>query len=87
VIRKARLALWSAKAAESKPMKIKKKRKGFGLEIKTYRGTDGVSYLVFRTRQGAFNVFMEVEAKEAARQCGAAREGTPRQMWSDLWGK
>jgi len=67
-------------------MAIKKKKKGYGLEIKTFRGRDG-AYLVFRTRGGAFNVFLEVEAKEAARQCGASREGTPRQMWGGLWDK
>ena len=67
-------------------MATKKKKKGYGLEIKTFRGSDG-TYLVFRTRQGAFNVFVEVEAKEAARQCGATREGTPRQMWAALWAK
>jgi hypothetical protein len=66
-------------------MKIKKK--GFGLEMKTFRGDDGISYLVFRTREGAFNVFVEVEAKEAARRCGATREGNSRQMWGAVWGK
>jgi hypothetical protein len=81
------VAVWRAKEAESNPMAIKKKKKGYGLEIKTFRGSDGASYLVFRTREGAFNVFVEVEAKEAARQCGASSEGTPRQMWGGLWGK
>jgi hypothetical protein len=69
------------------PLAMKKKKKGYGLEIKTFRGNDGASYLVFRTREGAFNVFVEVEAKEAARQCGATREATPRQMWGDIWAK
>jgi len=81
------VAVWRAKGSESNPMAIKKKKKGYGLEIKTFRGRDGASYLVFRTREGAFNVFVEVEAKEAARQCGASGEGTPRQMWGSLWGK
>ena len=68
-------------------MTTKRKKKGYGLEIKTFHGTDGATYLVFRTRQGEFNVFLEVEAKEAARQCGATQEGTPRQMWGALWNK
>ena len=28
-----------------------------------------------------FHVFAEVEAKQAARECGASRKGTTRQMW------
>jgi esterase/lipase superfamily enzyme len=68
-------------------MTTKKKKKGYGLEMKTFHGRDGATYLVFRTRQGAFNAFLEVEAKDAARQCGATREGTPRQMWGALWSK
>jgi len=66
-------------------MTLKPKKKGLGLEMKTFDGQDGNSYLVFRTRNGAFHAFIEVEAKEAARQCGATREGNSRQMWESLW--
>ncbi len=66
-------------------MVVKKKREGFGLEMKTFEGEDGNSYLVFRTATGSFHVFMEVEAKEAARQCGATTGKNTRGMWSDVW--
>ncbi len=67
-------------------MAVKKKREGLGLEMKTFSGKDGNSYLVFRTSAGSFHVFMEVEAKEAARQCGATEEKNTRGMWAALWG-
>ena len=64
---------------------MKKKREGFGLEMKTFAGSDGNTYLVFRTSAGSYHVFMEVEAKEAARQCGATEEKNTRQMWASIW--
>jgi hypothetical protein len=66
-------------------MTIKDKRSGFGLEMKTFIGKDGNTYLVFRTREGAFNAFIEVEAKQAARECGAKTEKNTRQMWEPIW--
>jgi hypothetical protein len=66
-------------------MAVKKKRGGFALEMKTFDGQDGNSSLVFRTGTGSFHVFMEVEAKEAARQCGSTAEKNTRGMWSDIW--
>lgn len=66
---------------------MKKKRGGFGLEMKTFSGKDGNEYLVFRTGSGSYHVFMEVEAKEASRQCGAAEGHNTRSMWRSLWGK
>jgi hypothetical protein len=63
----------------------KRKKRGFGLEMKSFKGNDGSAYLVFRTSSGAFHVFVEVEAKEAARQCGGPSRGNTRQMWEDLW--
>lgn len=68
-------------------MAVKKKREGFGLEMKTFAGKDGNAYLVLRTATGSFHVFMEVEAKEAARQCGATQELNTRQMWASVWGQ
>jgi hypothetical protein len=65
-------------------MAVKRKKRGFGLEMKTFPGRDG-NYLVFRTSGGSFHVFMEVEAKEAARQCGAETEANTRRMWASIW--
>jgi len=78
-------------AAANRSAQLKNKKRGYGLGIQTFEGNDGCTYLVFRTRQGAFNVFKEVEAKAAAFQCGAIpikgtpRGGTPRQLWRTLW--
>ena len=68
-------------------MSIQQKRRGLGLEMRSFMGHDGRSYLVFRTSGGSFHVFVEVEAKEAARQCGATKEANTRQMWSEVWDK
>jgi hypothetical protein len=61
-----------------------RKRQGVGLEMKTFKGK-GQNYLVFRTPKGAYHVFLEVEAKQAARDCGASKEKNTVQMWKDLW--
>lgn len=66
-------------------MTIKTKRSGLGFEMKTFDGKDGNSYLVFHTREGSFHVFMEVEAKQAARECGAKDDKNTRQMWESIW--
>ena len=50
---------------------MKEKRKGVGLQMRSFTGNDGKQYLVFRTPPGAFHVFKEVEAKQAARECMA----------------
>lgn len=68
-------------------MAIKRKKRGFGIEMRTFEGKDGTAYLVFRSADGAYHVFAEVEAKEAARQCGCAIEESTRQMWAEVWGK
>ena len=65
-------------------IKIKPKKHGLGLEMRTFDGTSQNHYLVFRTKQGAFHVFQEVEAKEAARDCGKESEGNTRLMWQSL---
>jgi hypothetical protein len=46
---------------------------------------DGKSYLVFRTSTNEYHAFVEVEAKDAARRCGATKEGNTRQMWAQVW--
>ncbi|HWR82997.1 MAG TPA: hypothetical protein VN285_06825 [Candidatus Deferrimicrobium sp.] len=66
-------------------MALKAKKRGFNLEMRTFFGKEGRQYLVFKTRSGAFNVFAEVEAKQASRECGATVKGTTRQMWNSLW--
>jgi len=66
-------------------MKSTKKREGLGLEMKTFTGDEGQNYLVFRTAKGSYHVFQEVEAKEAAADCGIPKNGNTRQMWSYLW--
>ena len=36
-------------------MPLKLKRSGFGLEMRSFTGKDGKSYLVFRTTKGSFH--------------------------------
>jgi len=64
---------------------MKPKKQGLGLEMHTFQGRDKNRYLVYRTTGGSYHVFVEIEAKDAARQCGATKEGTPRQMWGEIW--
>jgi hypothetical protein len=64
---------------------LKRKKKGLGLEAKTFKGKDGSSYLVFRSLDGSYHAFVEVEAKEAARECGATEGPNTRKMCERLW--
>jgi hypothetical protein len=64
---------------------LKNKREGTELGFKTFIGQDGTRYLVFRSLEGSFHVFAEVEAKQAARECGAEELANTRQMWESLW--
>ena len=66
-------------------MPLTPKRKGTGLEMKTFVGHSGTTYLVYRTAPGSYHVFAEVEAKEAARDCGSTEGGNTRTEWSELW--
>ncbi len=34
---------------------------------------------------GSYHAFVEVEAKEAARKCGARGDQNTRQLWKQLW--
>ncbi|HTC95709.1 MAG TPA: hypothetical protein VK699_19865 [Terriglobales bacterium] len=64
---------------------IKAKRKGFELEARTFQGKkSGLNYLVFKTLNGGFHVFVETQAKDAAEDCGAERIHT-RRDWNSLW--
>lgn len=66
-------------------MAMKEKKRGLGLEMRNFEGDDGTKYLVFRTAKGSYHVFAEVEAKQAARKCGATIKGNTRQMWKEVW--
>jgi len=66
---------------------LKDKREGAELAFKTFIGSDSTRYLVFRSLEGSFHVFAEVEAKQAARECGAVELANTRQMWESLWEK
>ncbi|HEX6502420.1 MAG TPA: hypothetical protein VF011_04180 [Terriglobales bacterium] len=68
------------------------KRVGTELPFKTFTTLEGKSLLVFRTSGGEFHVFKEVEAKEAAKQCGADPDNlgirnNTRDLWEYLWEK
>ncbi len=67
-------------------MKISKKRSGFGLEVKTIQGRNG-TYLFFRAKNGSYHTFLEVAAKDAAKDCGAEISGNTRQMCKEVWDK
>jgi hypothetical protein len=69
------------------PKVSKPKRKGYGLEARTFSGVSGKTYLVFRTLDGGFHTFVEVESKEAAKDWGGSSSGgkNTRQMWKSLW--
>jgi hypothetical protein len=64
---------------------LKGKKRGFSLETKTFEGKKGEMYLVFRTLDGSYHAFAEVEAKQAARECGAMEGPNTRKMWQRLW--
>ena len=65
-------------------MKISKKRSGFGLEVKTIGGKNG-TYLFFRAKNGSYHTFLEVAAKDAARDCGVTQESDTRAMCKEVW--
>ncbi len=62
------------------------KRRGYGLDLRAFHGESGRPYIVFRTPKGSFHVFVETDAKDAARDCGARRKReSTRQRWERLW--
>ena len=63
---------------------FKTKRRGLGLDVKTIQGEKN-TYIFFRTKSGSYHVFTEVEAKEAARDCGAKKESDAQTMCKDVW--
>jgi hypothetical protein len=68
-------------------MKFTGKKSGFEIGMRTVVGKSGATYLVFRERaRDVFHVFVEVEAREAATDCGAGNdERNVQAVWSDLW--
>jgi hypothetical protein len=85
LVRLAALSSVQKQGGGSKMLKVK--REGTELPFRTFVGSDGTTYLVFRSSDGAFHVFAEVEAKQAARECGAEELANTRQMWESLWNK
>jgi hypothetical protein len=63
--------------------------RGDGWDARIFRRDDGRCYLVVRRPDGGYNVFREVEAKEAAKNCGATAESdaslNTRQFWGQIW--
>jgi hypothetical protein len=60
-------------------------RSHYPLEVKTFEGESGHTYLVFRDHDDEFHVFTEVQAKEAAMDCGATDEGNTQHRWRQIW--
>jgi hypothetical protein len=67
--------------------RIKEKIQDTGLEMKVFRGRDDNFYLIFKTQQGSYHALIEVEAKQAARECGSPQEAHTRTMWKAIWDK
>lgn len=61
------------------------------LGVKVFKSEDGkTDYIVFKTPDGAYHVFVEVEAKDAAIKCGMKwdpSDANTRQFWDELWKK
>jgi hypothetical protein len=65
---------------------FKVKRPDFGVEIRTFPGEKS-HYLVIKTGN-TFHVFAEVEAKQAATDCGCSldpQRNNPSRMWNERW--
>jgi hypothetical protein len=65
--------------------RIIKKRAGFGLRMATVEGRKG-TYLFMKGPSGGYHAFLEVAAKEAARDCGARGGGNSRQLCKQVCG-
>jgi hypothetical protein len=64
---------------------VKAKKRGSGLEFRTFKGRSGQSYTVLKTLDGSYHVLVETESKAAARDCGAAGDKNTRQLWQSVW--
>jgi len=68
--------------------KLTPKKLALTLGVRTFKGKkSGIEYLVFRTSKKRFHVFVEVQNKEAAIDCGSglARKRHTHYHWSKLW--
>ncbi len=65
-------------------MLLKDKREGRERAFKAFVGSDGTRHVSFRSTEGSFYVFAEVEGMQAARECGASALANARQMWESL---
>jgi hypothetical protein len=64
---------------------LKKKKSGFGLEARTFISGSGEAYLVFRSLDGSYHTFVEVEAKQAAKGIAAPpKDQTPEGCGKDF---
>ena len=61
------------------------KRRGKELGVRTFSGKSGNTYIVFRSLDGSYHAFVEVEAKKAARDCGASPGSNTRTEWQSIW--
>jgi hypothetical protein len=64
------------------------KKDGFGLALKAFQSCDGKNtYLVLKESDGSYHAFVEVEAKDAAVNCGSTlnRDEITRKHWDSLW--
>ena len=69
-------------------MIIKPKKSGFGLEMSSFSGKKTKnSYIMFKSLNGSYHAFMEVEAKDAIIDClgEGERKKTTRQLGDLLW--
>jgi hypothetical protein len=69
--------------------KLKGKKQGAGLEIKTFEGASGQTYIVYRTparrsNEHRYHVFAETEAKAAGKDCGGSGP-TTHHVWRSIW--
>jgi hypothetical protein len=74
-----------SRIGKEKVMQLTQKRQGMGMEMRTFAGRSGATYLVFKTGPASYHVFAEVEAKEAARDCGVEEGSNTRTEWGKLW--
>lgn len=66
-------------------MRIAKKREDCGLKSITKKGSNG-NYLFFKTPYGSYNAYLEIPAKDAARDCGAVGRGNTRKLCKEVCG-
>lgn len=66
-------------------MKKTKKREGYGLRMTTIDSLNGNGqYLFFKSPNGSYHAFLEVSAKEAAKECGAIGSDYTRQLCKEI---